>query len=387
MAISDILRIDADGYFYADYPTMLAYFQDEYRVVYGADVYIETDSMDGQNIAIYAKATYDTASVFGGVFNSFSPALAQGDALSRNVAINGIARNIPTYSTATVRIIGTAGTLITSGTCTDLGGNIWELDDTSITIPLAGYIDEPCTCLTPGAIQAATDVINRIGTPTRGWLSVSNLTAATAGSPVETDAQLRYRQALATMTSAMGVKGAMDSALADVDDIVDFKVYENDTDTATDIPPHSIGVVTIGGAMQDIVDAIGSTKSLGCGTAGDETGTYTDENLNDTTINYQTATLITIDVDVFIAPRGGWSASTEALIVDAIESYFDTLKIGDNVMMARMYPPALLYGTEQFGTFDLLSIMLGETGDLNMHDYVMQYDGAAVAGTINVVTG
>jgi hypothetical protein len=189
------------------------------------------------------------------------------------------------------------------------------------------------------------------------------------------------------MTSAMGVKGAMDSALADVDDIVDFKVYENDTDTATDIPPHSIGVVTIGGAMQDIVDAIGSTKSLGCGTAGDETGTYTDENLNDTTINYQTATLITIDVDVFIAPRGGWSASTEALIVDAIESYFDTLKIGDNVMMARMYPPALLYGTEQFGTFDLLSIMLGETGDLNMHDYVMQYDGAAVAGTINVVTG
>jgi uncharacterized phage protein gp47/JayE len=391
MAISDIISIDATGFHYADYPTTLEYFKDEYKAVYGVDTYLETDSQDGQMVAIFAKAFYDASAVFASVFTSFSPALAQGDALSRNVAINGITRLVPTYSTAEVDIIGTAGITITNGTMTDTAGYTWALDDVSITIPAEGIITgEACTCTTLGAIRAAPDSITRIATPTRGWLSVTNTAAATAGSPVETDAELRYRQALATMTSAIGAKGAIDSALAAPDvGCTDYKVYDNDSSIpdGNGIPAKTICVVVVGGVDQDVVDAIGSTKTLGCGTFGDDAGNYTDENGNVTVINYTRAVADTVDADIYITPRGGWAATTEALIVAAITEYIDGLRIGDNVMVARMYPPALLYGTDQFGTFDLTAIRVGAPGSLTGHDYSVPFDKFAEVGTINVITG
>lgn len=388
MPIGDIVSIDSTGFHYADYPTVLEYYKDEVKVIYGADTYLEADSQDGQFIGIFAKAFYDSAAVFAGVFSSFSPALAQGDALSRNVAINGITRLVPTASTADIYIVGTAGTEITVGQMTDAAGYTWQLDNSPITIPAAGHITEAATCATLGAIPAAPNAINVIATPTRGWISGTNLTAATAGNPVETDAQLRYRQALSTMTTAMGVKSAMDAALSSAN-CDDFRVYENSDDSAdgNGIPAHSICAVVVGGTDQNVINAIGSTKSLGCGTFGADTGTWTDENAIDTTINYTRADADSVDADIYIEPLAGWSTSTEALIITAITDYINALRIGDNVQINRMYPPAMLYGTDQFGTYNLQAIRVGAPGNLEAFDYVVPYNKYANANTISVITG
>ena len=56
MDVSDLVFIDATGYNCADYPTFLTWVQGQYQAIYGSDVYLGADSMDGQWTAILAQA-------------------------------------------------------------------------------------------------------------------------------------------------------------------------------------------------------------------------------------------------------------------------------------------------------------------------------------------
>lgn len=78
MELSDLVYIDSTGYHFADYPTFRQFFVQEYQTIYGADVYLEDDSQDGQFLSVQAKAAYDSAALGASVYNSFSPVSAQG---------------------------------------------------------------------------------------------------------------------------------------------------------------------------------------------------------------------------------------------------------------------------------------------------------------------
>src|SRR4051812_22366331 len=106
MEITDLVYIDDTGYHFADYPTFLAWIQGKYRDIYGADVYLESDSQDGQLLAVIAKGFYDVAALGASVYNSFSPVTAQGVGLSRNVKLNGLSRGIPTKSSVDLVVVG-----------------------------------------------------------------------------------------------------------------------------------------------------------------------------------------------------------------------------------------------------------------------------------------
>ncbi len=130
MEITDLVYIDDTGYHFSDYPAFLSWLQDKYRGVYGADVYLEADSQDGQFLAILAKAFYDTAAVGASVYNSFSPVTAQGVGLARLVKINGLTKQVPSFSTVILTIVGTAATVITDGVAKDTLGQKWLLPAT-----------------------------------------------------------------------------------------------------------------------------------------------------------------------------------------------------------------------------------------------------------------
>ncbi|MCW3543767.1 hypothetical protein K6Y54_38520, partial [Burkholderia cenocepacia] len=92
--------IDANGITAPTYADVFAFLQDQLRSIYGADTYLDPDSQDGQMLGVFAKAISDVNSVAIAIYRSFSPATAQGDALSSNVKINGIARKVASYSSA-----------------------------------------------------------------------------------------------------------------------------------------------------------------------------------------------------------------------------------------------------------------------------------------------
>ena len=83
------------------YADILSSLQASVRQIYGEDIYVEPDSMDGQLLAIMAQAIYDCGQTAVAVYNSFSPQTAFGAGLSSVVKINHLARAIATNSRST----------------------------------------------------------------------------------------------------------------------------------------------------------------------------------------------------------------------------------------------------------------------------------------------
>lgn len=359
MAISDLLYLDATGLHYPDYPTVLSYIQDAYRTIYGQDVYLESDSQDGQWIAVQALMIYDTMQVAASVYNSFSPLTAEGDALSRNVKINGISRRVATYSTVDLTIIGTTGTQILNGVAEDVTGVKWRLPST-VTIPSSGEITVTATSSAIGAITAGAGTINKIATPTLGWQSVTNLSAATVGVPVERDGELRIRQTQSTMIPSQTVMDGITGAVQSLAGVTRARGYQN-ASNGTDgngIPAHNISIVADGGTTQSIAEAIARKKPPGIPTYGTTSATTYDQQGVANVINFYRPTVATISIEVSITAGVGYVASMMDEIKAALVAYIATLKIGDDIFITKLFVPANLSNQASGQTFDVTQIRI-----------------------------
>lgn len=363
MLITDLVYIDDTGYHFEDYPAFLAWLQDQYRAIYGADVYLESDSQDGQFLAILAKAFYDTAALGGSVYNSFSPVTAQGAGLSRNVKINGLGRRVPSNSTVELTVVGQAGTVITGGIAIDALQQKWLLPVT--TIPGGGSVNCTAVAENEGAVAAAPDTITTIFTPTRGWQTVNNAAAATLGSPVETDAELRVRQAISTANPSLTVFDGTVGGVADLAGVTKVRGYENDTDSTdgNGIPSHSISLVVVGGDDVEICQEIALHKTPGTGTFGDTSETVYDAHGMPLEIEFERSVTATISGEITISTGTGWSSEYEALIQQAVADVINAGQIGATILLTKLYAPAYLIGTPAGLTFDIASIEIEKNSD------------------------
>lgn len=342
MSVETMVYVDATGYHYPDYPTILSWLQEQYRGIYGADVYLEADSQDGQWLAIQAQALYDVAALGAAVYNSFSPATAQSDALSRDVKINGIRRQSPSKSTADLEIVGQTGTTILNGQAEDINGIKWNLP-ASVTIPAAGEIIETAECATEGAIQAAPNTITKIATPTQGWQTVTNTSAAAAGAPVESDAELRVRQSRSVALPSRTVLEGIEGGVANVAGVTRSQTYENDTD-ATDsrgLPEHSIAVVVEGGDVDAIAASIVAKKTPGAYTFGSTAVDTVNIYGVPTVIRFSRPTYKTVPVALTIKALTGYNSTVGDAIKQAIADYVNGLPIGGGVSQSVEWADAI----------------------------------------------
>jgi uncharacterized phage protein gp47/JayE len=363
MDITTLAYIDSTGYHFSDYPTFLAWLQGAYQTIYGADVYLGADSQDGQFVAILAQAFYDTAALGSSIYNSFSPVTAQGVGLSRLVKINGLTREIPTYSTVTLTIVGTAGTIIANGIAADILNQQWALP-ASVTIPGGGTIDVTATSLVIGDITAEPNSITTIFTPTLGWQTVNNAGSATAGAPVESDAALRVRQAASTSIPAQTVFDATIGAVSNLPGVTAIRGYENPTDTTdgNGLPPHSICVVATGGTPTDICQTILDYKTPGTDTYGGTTETVYDQKGMPLAISYQESVAATIGAQVTITEGAQYSSDYAALIQTAVAAAIVAGGIGNTILYTTLFAPAYLSGTQPGTTYIVVSIELNKNG-------------------------
>lgn len=364
MKLEDLVYIDSTGYHYADYPTILEWLKDEYRAIFGADVYLEADSQDGQDIAIRARAMYDSAVLGASIYNSFSPSTAQGAGLSRVVKINGIKRQVPTKSTVDLTIGGTVGTPILNGVAEDTNGNKWLLP-ASVTIPISGTIAVTATAENAGNITAQAGTITKIYTPTRGWQTVTNALAATPGAPVEEDGELRVRQTSSVALSSLSVFEGTKGAVANVAGVTRSEGYENDSDSTDSdgIPAHSIAMVVEGGDNQAIAEAIATKKTPGTRTFGDTSVTVFDRYGMPNVINFYRPTIVPIKVQVTLEAFTGYTTGYDTLIKEAVAALINSLKIGQDVLITKLYVPANLPGTTPGTTFDIVQIEIAKLPD------------------------
>lgn len=380
--------IDSTGAHAPDYATIVDYVVNAYKSIYGSDIYLEEDSQEFQQIAIWALAIYDSNQAVIAAYNSYSPSTAQGSGLSSVVKINGITRQVPSKSTVNVVIIGQIGTVINNGIAQDTLGNRWLLPS-SVTIPISGTITVTATAQNDGNVTAIENSVNQIFTPVLGWQSVNNPAAATPGAPVETDAKLRQRQTKSTAIGSLTIIDGLYGLIADISGVQRLKIYENPTDgpDSDGIPEHSIAVVVQGGDSQEIVDAIGAKKTPGTGTYGDTSEVYTDPHGVPEELFYFTLDVIPITVEIDITAQFGYVSTTADAIKSAIANYISNLPIGNDVYFSKLYTVANLDNNALSDTYVLTSVKIARTGSPTQADVVIAFNEAAscIIGDITVV--
>lgn len=361
--------VDMTGIHAPTFPEIRDYLVAQFQVIYGSDIVVDESTQDGQLIGVFALAIADANAACIQVYNSFSPSTAQGVGLSSMVKINGLARALPSNSSVTLSIIGTAGTVIINGVASDASSNRWLLPP-SVIIPPSGQITVTATAEQPGAIIALADTIVRITTVTRGWQEVRNPFAATPGAPVETDPQLRVRQSQSTADPSVTVLAGITGAVLALPGVTAAKPYENDTsatDPLTTLPPHSIALVVQGGDVTAICETILMHKTPGCFTYGTMRETVSDLYGLPHDIGFFIPVPVPIAVAITLIPKPGYTTNVGRGISRAVSDYINGLGSGEAVVYSKLWLPANLCDLQGLpigagDTYDITELWVGLQG-------------------------
>lgn len=356
--------VTAQGISAPDYQTILTTLTGYFQQIYGTDAYLDPDSKDGQMIALYALGIHDANNTAIAVYNGQSPATGIGNGLSSNVKINGIYRDPANNSTVDLLITGTIGLEIINGSARDANSIIWTLP-ASVVIGTDGTVLVTATCATAGAVAALAGTITVINTPTRGWVSVTNPSAATVGTAAETDAALRIRQAQSVALASVTPFDALDGAIANISGVTRHKLYENDTGAvdANGLPPHSITAVIDGGDATEIATTIQLKKGQGVTPNGTTQITVADKYGNPHVTGFNRPVPVPVYIAISLQAFTGYTTQIGEDIKTAIAAYINALTIGDDVLLSRVYSPANL-GVVSGGEsryYDITSLRIGKS--------------------------
>ena len=362
MITDPVFQVDADGIKAPTYEQVLDYFKNEARAIFGTDINLDSDTQDGRLLAIFAMAVHDTNSQAIAVYNSFNPQTASGVGLDSAVKTNGIKRRDATQSQVDLTVVGQAGTVIENGAALDQSDQKWLLPE-RVVIPLSGEITVSARAEDDGALNAAVGAISRIGTPTRGWQSVTNKAEAVPGVAIETDSELRARQAKSTSLPSVSLWEGVIGSLMALDGVIRVSGVKNDGDTPSNdgVPGHSIAMIVDGGDTASIGETIFKKKGEGVGTHGSTSTTYVDSYGFPNVVKFSRPKVVRITVKVGITAGATYLSSVADEIKTRIVEYVNSLPIGESVGIARVLACAIkdcAVGVDTRFTID--SIVLGK---------------------------
>ena len=386
--------IDNTGLHVNTYPDILDYFVNESKRIFGEDIYLENDSSDYQMLSILARAIYEEEQALMTCYQARSPmSTTSRDALDGLMSINGLRRKEASYSMVTVTLTGTAYTQIIGGVVQSTDGSKWSLPQ-EVVLSSGGTASVVATAQEEGAITALPGTITQIVTPTYGWTSVTNPSAASVGQPVETNAQAIARQQTAVATPSQTPLEGTKAGIYNVPGITQFRVYENDTsaaddyDTATSTggPANSITAVVEGGDSQAIGEAIAYHKTPGCYTAGDVTVVVVDSYGAQNNIRFYRPTYENVYATFTIEPLTGYSSATADMIKEAVVNYISKLQIGDNLYLSQLWEAALSSSPDLRPLFSLKSVTAGTAeGEESTDDLIADFD-TCFRSTVDKIT-
>jgi uncharacterized phage protein gp47/JayE len=321
--------------------------------IYGTNQYVAPDSAIYQLLSIISLKQSDVNLALQLAYNQSSPQTAVGAGLDRQVKMNGLAREPFSYSSAQLVLTAQSGfnPTIVNGFAQDQNGNLWSLPAT-VTIPTSGTATVPAVCTTPGAIAASAGTINIINTPTAGWASVTNPTAAVSGEPVEPDSALRARQSISVaLPSTTPLASTIAAVLAATGVVRVAPGYptpggpgssiENPTGAVDSWgnPPHSISIVAQTTNNLSVATAIYQKKTIGCFTNGTVTVPVVDPTTGVTEdISFFPPTNLIIYVRVVLVGYGTTvTTSTINAVQAAVVAYLNALAIGETVSIGALY--------------------------------------------------
>lgn len=369
---------------------IVAYLQGRYRDIYGQDIAFDSSDQDTEWLGVITQAIGDGYNFGLQVYNSFSPATAQGDGLSSVVKVNGISRKVATYSTQDLVMTGQAGRTIVAPVVTDPQGYIWTLSD--FRFPFSGQVTVTATCTTLGAIAVPAGAVWSFAQIQQGWHSVSSVVPASVGQPVESDAALRRRQAKSTALPAQTVLDGIVGDILALPNVISCTPYENDTDTvdANGIPAHGTAFVVDGGDAAAIAGVIALKKTQGSPTYGTSYAIVPQGKASiPRRINFFRPVRPIITYKILVSPLPNYTLDAVTGLQQAMADWTNALPGGVPISINDTYEPALEFRIGGARPYKVLSITMARDGavmqaaDIPMALYERPM---GIAANVNVAT-
>jgi len=342
----------------------------EYRdLVQGGYLGIDTnwnitpESPDGQQIAIWSEQLALLDEQVQYAYMSRDPATAVGQALNDIADYAGIERQDATFSTGVVQLTGVNGTLVPAGSRirNNDTGTLWALN---AAVSISGTTSADVTATTAGALPASIGTLTEIADPVAGWQSVNNSQPALQGRDQESDNAFRLRRNQSVSLPGANQVDNIFSAVANVDGVVQTRVYENSTSSSAvssgnpyGLDQHSIAIFVQGGGVSDVRSAIATKKNPGCsmnrdfGIPNEITSLTTTPLGNPVSITFFRPDLITIYVNVEIETESLSALEKEEIAASIVDFSLNGLtglgdgftrrgfQIGERIGAGRLYTP------------------------------------------------
>lgn len=274
--------IESTGTVLPDTSDLLNTVENEYRLVFGADLNTDPATPQGRLIASEVTARDTFLRNMAGLANQINPNFAEGVFLDAIYQLTGGQRVAQSKTTVSaVAVAGVPGTLIPAGSQARTGaGDLFStLGDVTLDGAGNGVVDFAADAF--GPVPCDIGDLNTPVSGVLGWESVINAAAGVLGRNQESDVSARLNRLQKLALQGVALPEAIISGVMDVEGVKSLSFRENVTAFAAvidgvNLGPHSIYVCCDGGSDLDVATAILAKKSLGAGYNGAVTVNVTD---------------------------------------------------------------------------------------------------------------
>ncbi len=333
--------LDSSGYTTKTTEAIKADLESGFRAVFGAAISVIAQSVFGQLIGIVADRLSELWQLGLAIYTGSFREGATGVQLDNIGALTGTYRRAASYTTVSLTLTGTNGTVITAGRLVkqaatgvqftnDVGGTF---SGTSLVLEFRAF--------DTGPITAVAGTVDTIVTPVSGWTSVTNpLDHDALGADIESDAAYRLRQVAELRGQGASTVAAIRAKVSALTGVTDCFVFENvgDVTDANGLPPHTFETVVDGGTDADIAKVVSDNKPVGIGTYGSTATATTDANGFAVTMNYSRPANLNIYIVINqTADASEYPVNGDDLVKAAVAAYGDlNYRMGSEVRSSAL---------------------------------------------------
>lgn len=349
--------VTPEGFIKKTYEVIFGEMKQYLEDTLGKDIDLSSDSDMGQWLAITAEQRAKDWDVMEAVYYSMYPNTATGISLDNASQATNHTREPATFSTTTLEFTGDEGAEVPAGSIVRTSTGIEVATNSASFIPVAGVIEVPATSTAIGNVSALAGTLTVLPSPILGITSVTNLTDLTGGQDRESDQEFRLRRVRELQRPGTASIEGIRNTLLNLDYMEKALVVDNTT-LVTDPegrPPKSfeayVSTILAGGITDpanaaeklEIAEAIFYAKAAGIETYGSISQEITDTEGFTHTIYFSEPTPVPIAVVVDLVgntdPAEGdiYPDDGDDLVKEAILAYGDTLDLGQDVWLNKVY--------------------------------------------------
>ena len=309
------------------------------KVLLGDDIDTSEESVLGKFIRINVFDLNICYETLEDLYYSSFPNTARGQSLDRLGPFAAVSRNQATQARIEVKIKGTVGESVPSAFLLKSDKTSFYVV-TNYTIDSNGEVVAIANCVDDGVVGNISNGERLdIQNPRMGIDSVEFIRIVQNGEELESDKDFRIRFANSLAGAGSSTESAIKGAIYRVPLVDGVSVIDNNSDTASSIPPHSFACYVLAPESQydEIAKAIFDKKPLGIQCIGDIERTVYDAWGKPHTVKFFATSKAELKISMQIKTNQYFESSGISQIKDNIANFINNLANGSDVYYTSVF--------------------------------------------------